>query len=61
MKLEDAIRSLVLNALTEILQPLLDKWDKDIEEAHDLALYAGLITARKDVQDIIDRARERKH
>jgi len=57
LKNEAEIKQLIYSSLTEILKPLLDKWDKDINR--NTPDSAGLIAARNDVQEIIDKAHGR--
>jgi hypothetical protein len=51
----DMLKKIVLNSLAEILQPLIDKWDKTITQ--NTLEAAGLERAKTDVQEIIDKAR----
>jgi hypothetical protein len=53
LKNEAEIKELIYMTLGTILQPLLDKWDQEIKRNNPDS--AGLIAARADVQEIIDK------
>lgn len=58
VKFSDAISDAVMVSLTDILKPLIERWEKDLDHGKADEVL-GLQKAIRDVQLIIDTAKQR--